>query len=83
MSSTAPDKQTGGTIGRFNTAPSDFDPARDLPEGFLDFVLPLHHELTPRQQVSGGANRRCDYSSMMVTTGSYAANWERKQKWFR
>src|ERR1044071_5751123 len=31
---------------RFNTAP----PETELPEGFLAFLLPLHHELTPRQQ---------------------------------
>ena len=31
---------------RFNTAP----PQRDLPEGFFEFLLPLHRELTPRQQ---------------------------------
>jgi malate synthase len=33
-----------------NTAPADFNPARDLPAGFLDFLLPLHSEFTPRQQ---------------------------------
>src|SRR5437867_13269620 len=35
---------------RINTTPPDFDPAADLPEGFLDFLLPLHREFTPRQQ---------------------------------
>ena len=35
---------------RFNTAPPEFDPQRDLPAGFMDFLLPLHHELTTRQQ---------------------------------
>ena len=35
---------------RFNTAPPDFDPDRDLPVGFMDFLLPLHRELTQRQQ---------------------------------
>jgi malate synthase len=35
---------------RFNTAPAEFDAARDLPKGFLEFLLPLHRELTPRQQ---------------------------------
>jgi malate synthase len=34
----------------FNTAPPQFDPQTDLPAGFLEFLLPLHHELTPRQQ---------------------------------
>jgi malate synthase len=35
---------------RFNTAPPEFDPQRDLPAGFMEFLLPLHHELTTRQQ---------------------------------
>src|ERR1051325_8563504 len=34
----------------FNTAPPEFDPEKDLPEGFMEFLLPLHRELTPRQQ---------------------------------
>jgi malate synthase len=33
-----------------NTTPRDFDPNRDLPAGFLDFLLPLHRVFTPRQQ---------------------------------
>src|SRR5215213_651230 len=32
---------------RFNTAPPEFT---DLPAGFMEFLLPLHRELTPRQQ---------------------------------
>jgi malate synthase len=35
---------------RSNTAPPEFNPETDLPKGFLEFLLPLHHELTPRQQ---------------------------------
>ncbi len=35
---------------RINTAPPDFDSKAELPEGFLDFLLPLHREFTPRQQ---------------------------------
>src|ERR1051325_9976955 len=35
---------------RFNTAPPEFNPETELPEGFLAFLLPLHRELTPRQQ---------------------------------
>jgi malate synthase len=35
---------------RFNTAPPDFDPQNDLPNGFMEFLLPLHRQLTPRQQ---------------------------------
>lgn len=36
---------------RFNTAPVGFDSVKDLPPDFLDFVLQLHGELTPRQQI--------------------------------
>jgi len=34
----------------FNTAPPEFNPQRDLPAGFMEFLLPLHRELTQRQQ---------------------------------
>lgn len=33
-----------------NSAPPDFDSARDLPEGFLEFLAPLHAALTLRQR---------------------------------
>src|SRR6266446_7286926 len=33
-----------------NSAPDDFDPARDLPAGFLEFLAPLHAALTLRQR---------------------------------
>src|SRR5438045_4281561 len=33
-----------------NSAPRDFDPERDLPEGFLDCLAPLHAALTLRQR---------------------------------
>src|SRR5437879_7291628 len=33
-----------------NSAPADFDAARDLPEGFLDFLAPIHAALTLRQR---------------------------------
>jgi malate synthase len=33
-----------------NSAPAEFDPQRDLPEGFLDFLAPLHAALTLRQR---------------------------------
>jgi malate synthase len=33
-----------------NSAPDDFDAARDLPPGFLEFLLPLHRSFTPRQR---------------------------------
>ena len=33
-----------------NCAPAGFDPARDLPKGFVDFLLPLHRALALRQR---------------------------------
>ena len=33
-----------------NSAPADFDPERELPESFLDFLAPLHAALTMRQR---------------------------------
>jgi malate synthase len=33
-----------------NSAPSDFDAESGLPEGFLEFLAPLHAALTPRQR---------------------------------
>src|SRR5437899_12015648 len=33
-----------------NSAPADFDAARDLPEGFLEFLAPLHAALTLLQR---------------------------------
>ena len=33
-----------------NSAPAGFDPATNLPAGFMDFLAPLHRDLTPRQQ---------------------------------
>src|ERR1700685_1049639 len=33
-----------------NTAPSGFDPARDLPAGFIEFFVPFHRAFTPRQR---------------------------------
>src|SRR5437867_3166743 len=35
---------------RMNAAPPDLRPERDLPAGFWAFYVPLHRELTPRQQ---------------------------------
>jgi len=34
-----------------NRAPQGFDPKRDLPAGFVEFLRPLHAALTARQQV--------------------------------
>ncbi|MGA2845921.1 MAG: hypothetical protein ABSF68_10925 [Candidatus Acidiferrales bacterium] len=33
-----------------NYAPTDLNPQKDLPEGFFDFLLPLHKQFTPWQQ---------------------------------
>jgi malate synthase len=33
-----------------NYAPADLNPQVDLPQGFFDFLLPLHKQFTPRQQ---------------------------------
>ena len=35
---------------RINCAPAGFDPIRNLPTGFSEFLLALHREFTPRQQ---------------------------------
>jgi hypothetical protein len=34
-----------------NEAPADLNPEKDLPPGFLQFLLPLHKQFTPWQQV--------------------------------
>ena len=33
-----------------NFAPANLNPEKDLPKGFMDFLLPLHKQFTPRQQ---------------------------------
>jgi malate synthase len=37
-------------VRQFNTAPVGFNPETGLPPGFVEFLLPLDRELTPRQQ---------------------------------
>ena len=39
-----------GARQRMNYAPPDLNPQKDLPKGFLDLLLPLHQQFTPRQQ---------------------------------
>ena len=39
-----------GRLMPVNSAPANFDAARDLPPGFLEFLMPLHEKLTLRQQ---------------------------------
>src|SRR6202046_4732973 len=41
---------TPAPVQEMNSAPSGFDPARDLPAGFLEFLLPLHRSFTPNQR---------------------------------
>ena len=50
MNAVVTERDIFASVRRFNTAPPDFRPESDLPKGFIDFLLPLHHELTPRQQ---------------------------------
>ncbi len=35
---------------RMNSAPTDFNANKDLPEGLMDLLLPLHRAFTPRQR---------------------------------
>jgi len=42
--------ETGTRLNPVNSTPPGFDPRRDLPPGFMDFLLPLHRVFTPRQQ---------------------------------
>jgi malate synthase len=42
--------ETGDLLNPINRAPAGFDAERDLPAGFMDFLLPLHRQFTPRQQ---------------------------------
>lgn len=44
------DANVANRIVPVNRAPQEFDPKRDLPAGFLEFLRPLHEALTPRQQ---------------------------------
>jgi malate synthase len=50
MSSIPTAEEIRAPIRRLNTAPPGLDPYTDLPRGFMDFVLPLHRDLSPRQQ---------------------------------
>src|SRR5208282_1319382 len=44
----APETET--LVNPVSTMPASFDAARDLPAGFMDFLLPLHRAFTPLQQ---------------------------------
>lgn len=43
---------------RLNTTPAGFDPTRELPEGFLNFLAPLHKRFTPWQQELVASRKR-------------------------
>jgi malate synthase len=38
------------TAQLMNYAPGDLNPEKDFPQGFFDFLVPLHKQFTPRQQ---------------------------------
>lgn len=42
--------EPGTLINPSSNTPPDFDAARDLPAGFMEFFTPLHRRFTPRQQ---------------------------------
>jgi malate synthase len=42
---------TRRTLQSGNDAPADLNPEHDLPKGFFQFLLPLHKQFTPWQQV--------------------------------
>ncbi len=50
MSTAVSTPEAGTLVNPINRTPLEFDPSRDLPAGFMDFLLPLHRALTPRQQ---------------------------------
>src|SRR5438045_2496690 len=47
---TATTPETGLRGFEINTSPKNFNFQRDLPQGFLEFFLPLHQRFTPWQQ---------------------------------
>src|SRR5271168_93950 len=48
--STSHPRLFSGRTVPLNSAPAEFDAARDLPKGFLEFLAPLHAALTLRQR---------------------------------
>jgi malate synthase len=66
-----------------NSAPPDFAAAVALPEGFLDFLLPLHRSFTPRQQELIAArakvlkaSHRGDRPEHLSPSGSMTSEWK-------
>ena len=55
-----------------NQAPPELDPARDLPRGFYEFLIPLHRAFSPRQQELAAQGHLPDYRpASEATTGSW------------
>jgi malate synthase len=44
------ENSTSQSSQSMNYAPAEMDPRKDLPQGFFDFLLPLHQQFTPWQQ---------------------------------
>ena len=45
------------SIIAMNSAPAAFDPAHDLPQGFIDSLLPLHRQVTPQEDLRAEAEQ--------------------------
>lgn len=67
---------------RMNTTPADFDPATDLPAGFVEFLLSLHREFTPRQQALArqraivlAASQRGDLPAHLPPSEAVTGDW--------
>jgi len=67
---------------RMNYAPPDMNPKRDLPEGFMDLLVPLHKQFTPWQQKLVArraevlrASRRGQHPSYLPPSEATTADW--------
>jgi len=65
-----------------NYAPADLNPEKDLPQGFLKFLLPLHRQFTPRQQTLAGkrvevlqASHRGRLPNYLATSEATTTDW--------
>src|SRR5207244_3089800 len=54
-----------------NQAPPNLDPARDLPRGLYDFLLPLHRAFSPRQR---------DPSRVEAVPGKHSSQDKRRER---
>ncbi len=62
-----------GRIVAVNSVPPGFDPRRDLPPGFIEFLLPLHAALTPRQKILIASRDRALAASLLDRRPNYLA----------